>query len=156
MYERILVPLDGSKVGEAALPYVKELVSKISPAVKVEVILLQVVSSLTHYVVAGEASAPVPYTEQEMEQIKRKAMDYLDKAGKGLKSKNVVVKSRVSVGKAADEINKAADGIDADLIAMSTHGRSGISRLAFGSVTDRVLRGGNRPILMVRAPKERV
>jgi len=156
MYERILVPLDGSKVGEAALPYVKELVSKISPAVKVEVTLLQVVSSLTHYVVAGEASAPVPYTEQEMEQIKRKAMDYLDKAGKGLKSKNVVVKSRVSVGKAADEINKAADGIDADLIAMSTHGRSGISRLAFGSVTDRVLRGGNRPILMVRAPKERV
>ena len=156
MYERILVPLDGSKVGEAALPYVKELVSKISPAVKVEVTLLQVVSSLTHYVVAGEASAPVPYTEQEMEQIKRKAMDYLDKAGKGLKRKNVVVKSRVSVGKAADEINKAADGIDADLIAMSTHGRSGISRWAYGSVTDRVLRSGNRPMLMVRVPKERV
>ena len=156
MYERILVPLDGSKVGEAALPYVKELVSKMSPAVKVEVTLLQVVSSLTHYVVAGEASAPVPYTEQEMEQIKGKSMDYLDKAGKGLKRKNVVVKSRVGVGKAADEINKAADGIDADLIAMSTHGRSGISRWAYGSVTDRVLRSGNRPMLMVRVPKERV
>ena len=46
------------------------------------------------------------------------------------------------------------DEIKADLIAMSTHGRSGISRWAFGSVTDKVLRGGNKPVLIVRAPKE--
>ena len=155
MYQTILIPLDGSKVGEAAIPCVKQLIARLAPDIKVEVTLLQVVSSLTHYVIAGEASAPVPYTEQEMAQIREKAKEYLDRSGKQLKGKNVVVKSKVNVGKAADEINKAADELDVDLIAMSTHGRSGISRLAFGSVTDRVLRGGNRPVLMVRAPDEK-
>ena len=154
MYERILVPLDGSKVGEAALPYVEELVSKLSPEVKVEVTLFQVVSSLTHYVVAGEASAPIPYTEKELEQIKKKAMDYLDKAGEALVSKGAMVRAKVGIGKASDEIIKIADEINADLIAMSTHGRSGLGRWAFGSVTDRVLRGGNVPVLIVRVRGE--
>ena len=67
MYERILVPLDGSKVGETALPAVQELAMKL--ATKVELILLQVVTSLTHYVIAGEASTSVPYTEKEFAQI---------------------------------------------------------------------------------------
>ena len=154
MYEKILVPLDGSKVGEAALPYVEELVSKLSPALKVEVTLFQVVSSLSHWIVAGEASAQIPYTEKEMEQTKRKAMDYLNKAGEGLRSKGAIVKIKVGVGSAAEEIIKAADEINAGLVAMSTHGRSGISRWAFGSVIDKVLRGGNKPMLMVRASGE--
>ena len=154
MRQKILVPLDGSKTGESALPYVEELVSKLSLGVKVEVTLFQAVSSLTHYVVAGEAGVSVPYTEIEMEQIKRQAKNYLKKAGEGLISKGANVKVKVGTGNAADEIIKAADEINADLIAMSTHGRSGISRWAFGSVTDRVLRGGSRPVLVVRAPME--
>ena len=154
MFERILVPLDGSKVGEAALPCVEELVSKLPPALKVEVTLFQVVSSLTHYVVAGEAGVQIPYTEQEMGQIKKQAADYLDKAGEVLKKKRAIVKTKVSTGDPAGEISKAADEINADLVAMSTHGRSGLSRWAFGSVADRVLRGGNKPVLLVRAPKE--
>ena len=153
MFERILVPLDGSKVGESALPYIEELVSKLSPEVKVEVTLFQVVTTLTHFVTVREAGTEIPYTEEEMEQIKRKAMDYLSKAGEGLRSKGAIVKCKVGVGKAAEEIIKAADEINADWIAMSTHGRSGLSRWAFGSVTDRVLRGGNKPMLMVRAPR---
>lgn len=154
MYERILVPLDGSKIGESALPHVEELVSKLSPEVKVEVTLFQVVSSLTYAVVAGGASARVSYTEKELKQIKKKAMDYLNKAGEGLRSKRAIVKTRVDIGDVAAAIAKVADEIKADLVAMSTHGRSGISRWAFGSVTDKVLRGGNKPVLIVRAPKE--
>ncbi|MFC1914200.1 universal stress protein [Chloroflexota bacterium] len=154
MYQRILVPLDGSKVGEAALPYIEDLFSKIKPEVKVEVTMLQVVSSLTHYVVAGEASVPVPYTDNEIEALKKRAFDYLKQAGELLKGKGAVVKTRVSIGRAADEIIKAAEETKADLIAMSTHGRSGISRWAFGSVTDKVLQAGVVPILTVRAPKE--
>ena len=154
MYEKILVPLDGSKIGETALPVIEELVSKLKPGLKVEVTLLQVVSSLTHWIVAGEASAPVSYTEKELELIKQKAKDYLDKTGEDLRSKGTIVKTRVGVGNAAEEIIKVADEINADLIAMSTHGRSGLSRWAFGSVTARVLRGANAPILMVRAPKD--
>lgn len=152
MYEKILVPLDGSEVGEAALPLVEELVSKLSPALKAEVTLLRVVSSLGHYVVAGEASARVPYTEKELGLIKKRAGDYLKKAAEGLRSRGAIVKTMVATGNAADEISKAADEIGADLVAMSTHGRSGLSRWAFGSVTDKVLRGGNLPVLMVRAP----
>ena len=153
MFERILVPLDGSKVGEAALPYVEELVSTLAPSVKPEVTLLQVVSSLSYPVIAGEASVRVPYTGKELEQIKKKARSYLNKAGESLKSKGAIVKIKVATGKAVDEILKATDETKADLVAMSTHGRSGLSRWAFGSVTDRVLRAGNVPILMVRAPK---
>ncbi len=155
MFKKILVPLDGSKVAEAVLPYVEELVSGLARGMKGEVTLFHVLSP-TYYVVAGEAGAPVPYTEAEIEQIKKKTVVYLGKAGEGLKSKGAIVECKVGVGKAAEEINKAAEEISADLVAMSTHGRSGLSRWAFGSVTDRVLRGGNRPILMVRAPRETV
>jgi nucleotide-binding universal stress UspA family protein len=154
MYERILVPLDGSTVGEAALTHVEQLVSKMAPKVKTEVILFQVISSLSHYVVAGEASVQVPYTDKEIAQIKKRAKDYVDKAGEGLRSKGVTVKTKVATGKAAEEIVKAADELKADLIAMSTHGRSGLSRLTFGSITDKVLRTGSVPVLVVRAPKE--
>ena len=154
MYEKILVPLDGSKVGEAALPYVEELVSKMAPKVKVEVTLLQVISSLTHYVIAGEASVQVPYNEREIEQIKEKSRDYLDKTGECLRSKGVDVKIKVATGNAAEEIIKFAEETKTDLVAMSTHGRSGLSRWAFGSVTDKVLRAGNLPILVIKAPKE--
>lgn len=155
MLKKILVPLDGSKVAEAVLPYVEELVSGLARGIKGEVTLFHVLSP-TYYVVAGEAGAPVPYTEAEIEQIKKKTVGYLDKAGEGLRSKGAIVECKVGVGRAAEEINKAAEEISADLVAMSTHGRSGLSRWAFGSVTDRVLRGGNRPILMVRAPRETV
>jgi len=154
MFERILVPLDGSKVGEAALAHVEQLVSKMAPEVKTEVILFQVISSLAHYVIAGEASVQVPYTDKEIAQIKKKAKDYLDKAGEGLRSKGITVKTKVATGKAAEEIVKATDELKADLIAMSTHGRSGLSRLTFGSITDKVLRTGNVPVLVVRAPKD--
>ena len=154
MEQRILLPLDGSKVGEAALPLVEDLVSKLLPGSKVEITLLQVVSSLTYYIIAGEAGVKVPYTEKEMEQIKKKAMNYLGKTGKSLKSKGATVKIKVGIGNPADEIIRVADEINANLIAMSTHGRSGISRWAFGSITDRVLRGAAKPILLVRAPKE--
>ena len=151
---KVLVPLDGSKVGESALPYVEGLVSKLSPEVKTEVTLFQAVSSLSHYVVAGEAGVSIPYTEREMEQIKKKSQGYLKKTAESLKTKGAKVNIKVGIGKADEEIAKAADEINADLIAMSTHGRSGISRWAFGSVTDKILRGGNKPVLIVRAPKE--
>ena len=148
--ERILVPLDGSETGEAALPYVENLVSKLAPHEKVEVTLFQAISSPTHYVIAGEASAQIPYTEKELELIKKKTREYLKKAGEGLKSKGVTVKTKVTIGNAADEILKVTEEIKADLIAMSTHGRSGVGRWVFGSVAARVLHEGNTPLLLVR------
>lgn len=153
MYERILVPLDGSKVGEAALPYIEGLVSKLSPEVKVEVTLLQVLSPWVPSAIGGEGLDEVSLTDEEIRKLTNAATDYLDKSGKALRNKGVRVLAKVGIGKAAEEIKKAANEINADLIVMTTHGRSGLSRWAFGSVTDRVLRSGNKPILLVRAPK---
>jgi nucleotide-binding universal stress UspA family protein len=153
MREKILLPLDGSKVGEAAMPHVENLVTKLLPEPKVEVVLLQVLS-ISHYVVAGEATARVPYTEGEIDQMKKQATKYLREAAAVLKDKGATTKVKVVIGDAADEILKAADEMNANIIAMSTHGRSGFSRLAFGSVAEKVLRNGNRPVLVVKAPKE--
>ena len=69
MFERVLVPLDGSKVGEAALPVIEQLVDKLASKTKVEVTLLGVITILRHWVVVGEASAPVSYTEEELTLI---------------------------------------------------------------------------------------
>jgi len=158
MYERIVVPLDGSKVGEAALAYIEDLMSKLAPETEVEVTLFHVISSLTPSVVAGEARASIPYTRKAMEQIKKKAMDYLGEAGEGLRSKGAVIKAKVKtkmgICNAAEEIIKVADEINASFIAISTHGSSGLTRWAFGSVTDKVIRGANVPVLMVRALKQ--
>ena len=153
MQERTLIPLDGSKVGEAALPVIEARMSKWSPEMKVEITLLGVITLLRHWVVVGEASAPVSYTEEELKLIKQRVTNYLEKTGETLRNKGAVVNTMVSTGNAAEEILKAADELKVDMIAMSTHGRSGLRRLAFGSITDKVLRGASAPILMVRAPE---
>ena len=155
MAEKILIPLDGSELGEVALRYVEGLVSRLSPGEKVEVILLHVVTALRHDVAisgGGAGSITIPYNEEELKQMKERAVDYLAKAGEYLKSQGVIVSCQaVTGGVPAEEIIKAEEEVNADLVAMSTHGRAGVSRWAFGSVTDRVLRAGKVPVLMVRA-----
>ena len=154
MSERILIPLDGSKVGEAALRYVEGLVSRLSPGAKVEVTLFHVITTLKHDVDirAGGGTVTVPYTESELEQMKVEAIEYLQDVGEGLISKGATVLFKIAIGESpAEEIIKAEEEYNADLVAMSTHGRAGISRWALGSVTDKVLRGGKVPVLMVRA-----
>jgi nucleotide-binding universal stress UspA family protein len=153
MYERILVPLDGSEVGESALHQVEILLSRLSSEVKVEITLLQVLRRVLPYTIGGYGVIDVEYTIPETEAMKKRAFDYLNEVGEYLKAKGAIVIAKVEVCDASEEIIKVADGINADLIAMSTHGRSGLSRLAFGSVTDKVLRQGTKiPMLIVRAP----
>lgn len=153
MFQKVVVPLDGSKVGEAALDVIKLMAKNRPPKAKVQVTLVGVITLLRHWVVVGEASAPVSYTEEELNIIKNRVTDYLNRTGEELTSKNIDVNVIVTSGSAAEEILKAADQVKADLIAMSTHGRSGWRRLAFGSITDKVLRGSHIPVLMVRAPE---
>ena len=78
-------------------------------------------------------------------------MEYLRTVAKGLEPAATDVWIGVSFGRPADEILTFAGKVDADLIAMSTHGRSGISRWVFGSVADRLLHGASCPVLLVRA-----
>jgi nucleotide-binding universal stress UspA family protein len=156
MKEKILVPLDGSLVGESALPYVEDLVSKLSPGVQTEVILLQVLSPVMPQKMVGAEVPNIVYTEKQTEENKKNALDYLTRIGEALKSKGVTVTVEVAVGDASEEIVKAAEKINANLIAMSTHGRSGLSRWAYGSITDKVLRREAKiPITVIRALKKR-
>jgi len=150
MYEKILVPLDGSKVAEAALPNVEDLVIRMAPKTRIVVTLLQVISNLTYNVLTPEELAQIPYSEADLKQIKQKSMDYLEKIAATLRNKQISVKTRVSVGHAAEEIMKAAQETGANLIAMSTHGYSGVKRWALGSVADKVLHISDIPVLLVR------
>jgi nucleotide-binding universal stress UspA family protein len=126
MFKHILVPLDGSKVGEAALPVIDQLCGNLGQGIKVEITLLGIMTILRHWVVVGEASAPVSYTEEELNLIKQRVLNYLNTTAQSVKCLGVTVNTMARTGNAADEILKVADETQADLIAMSTHGRSGL------------------------------
>lgn len=154
MSERILIPLDGSKLGETALSYVEGLISRMAPGEKVAITLLHVITEARHEIhpPGGGEAVSVPYSEEELAEMKDKATDYLNKVSDGLRNEKLTVMCKVSVSaNPADEIIKAEEEANADLVAMSTHGRSGIFRFALGSIADKVMRGGTVPVLMVRA-----
>ncbi len=136
MYDRILVPLDGSEVAEAIMPHVEAMAA----GHQAEVILLQVLPATG--VVADVAA-----------QQRRDADEYLDGVEKRFQEKGINIRHSVRHGAdEAAEIVDYAEVNDVDLIAMSTHGRSGVSRWVFGSVASKVLRGTGKPILLVRSP----
>ena len=147
---RAVVPLDGSILAEVALPYVKELVSPLAPPSKAEISLLHVISPPQVGAAVAIGETPHEIDDEGLRRIKNQARDYLDQVGRPLWGKGVVVRSEVRVGKAADEIIKFANKVGAGVVIMSTHGRSGLDRLVLGSVTNRVLRGANIPVMLVR------
>jgi nucleotide-binding universal stress UspA family protein len=147
LIRRILVPLDESEVGEAALPSTEALALGLGA----DLILFRVLEPIA--VMAGEdgySSAHIPSNE---ESRKASAMQYLDGIGKKLKGKGLGVSSVVVIGSSADQIIDYAKANTIDLIAMSTHGRTGIGRWVFGSVTDKVLHAGDTPVLVARTSK---
>jgi nucleotide-binding universal stress UspA family protein len=151
MEERILVPLDGTEVGEAVLPKIEDLIFKTTPRMDAQVTLLRVISKMNFNTLNDDDKAQLPIAEDELVNLTKEAQDYLEKVAEGLRSKGVEVNTLVAFGHAAEEIVKAARGVKAHLIAMATHGRSGIVRWAIGSVTDKVIRlEGKIPVLAVK------
>ncbi len=142
------MPLDGSKNGEAVLPYIKELTGKL----KSEVTLLQVVEPGKHVYTVGGLNC-ISFPEQELERLKTEAMQYLEKASEKLANTRATVRSKVRIGHAAEEIIKFADETNTRLVAISSHGRSGVKRWISGSVAYKVLHAGNTPVLLIRIPE---
>lgn len=137
--EKILVPLDGSDLAEAALETAIDLVNAHSAAM---LLLLR----------AAEAPRS-PRSDRTDEQVRvvREAERYLSGVAAGLRESGITrVKTSIWYGPAAPTIVEAAEVEKVDLIVMSTHGRSGIGRLIFGSVAESVLHGTRTPILLVR------
>jgi nucleotide-binding universal stress UspA family protein len=151
MEERILVPLDGSEVGEAVLPKLEDLLLRATPRMDAEVTLLRVISKMNYNMLTDDEAAQLPYSDEEMKQLTQQAQGYLDKVGEGLRNKGIRVKTVIVAGNIAKEIVKAARESKAHLIAMSTHDRSGIVKWAIGSVTDKVIRlEGEIPVMAVK------
>ena len=151
---KILVPLDGSKQSEAVLPYIENLASKL----KTEISLLNVVEPLYHIYPVYEATAyyggagmvKVPYSAEELKPLKEVAEKYVKSVSEKLTAQGIKTSKEVRVGSASEEIIKAEREINADIVAMSTHGHSGFGRWEHGSITDKVLHAGNTPLLLVR------
>lgn len=142
-FERVLVPLDGSELAEAILPFVE----KVAGPLDAEIVLLRVVEPFSPGEVMAAAGVVAPDTllVREME-----AKRYLSAIEQRLGDKGLRVRTGIRLGSPATEIVTAAETWNADLVAMTTHGRAGFRRVLFGSVAEEVLRSAPVPVLMIR------
>ena len=137
MFQKILVPLDGSKLAEKILPSVVKLVQ----FCRAEIHLLQVVVS---YKIDPQEE------KEERDKLIQNAWKYLEKIVSRLRQKKVKAYAVVVYGKDAVQICDYAQKNRFDLIAMATHGRSGLGRWALGSVADKVLHCSRVPVMLFR------
>lgn len=148
MYKRILVPLDGSKEAENALQHVKTAATGYTPPAKV--ILFSAIEPFLGVEVDSTWSKEYDKFENKFEQS---ATQHINRATEILRKEGLdvdeVITDKLGGKDVADEILKYVDNEDVDLIIMTTHGRSGIKRWAFGSVTDKVVRHSKIPVLVV-------
>ena len=148
LWKSILVPLDGSELAESVIPDVIELAKKMG----VEIILARAFRfPLNDY---GEGYGS---DEGVWDMVRDDARNYLEEKVKQLQSKGAErVTSLLLEGYAAGSIIDLAQKTPESLIAMCTHGRSGVGRWVLGSVTDRVVRHSGDPVLVIRAPGAKV
>jgi nucleotide-binding universal stress UspA family protein len=142
MFERILVPLDGSERAEAVL-------GQIDPILRsedAEIILFRAVEPWT------DGYSPNWETTQSMQlKFEEESRAYLSKIENRLRDQGARVRSLLGQAPAADSILRAASQEGASLIAMSTHGRTGLARWVFGSVAEKILRTSPIPLFLVRS-----
>jgi nucleotide-binding universal stress UspA family protein len=143
MFTRILVPLDGSAIAEKALPHARAL----ARALQIPITLITVIETAADF-----SKKKTRYLDTLIEDGVRTSEEYLKKISKTFSG--AAVQYRVEKGRAEDAIimNAAADS--GTLITMATHGRSGLDRWLLGSITEKVVRGANNPLLVVRANEE--
>jgi nucleotide-binding universal stress UspA family protein len=148
MFERILVPLDGSPTAQAILPYVMLMAKGFHG----RVILFHVAET------ALDLGAPEQktYADETMERIRPLAESYLAGVAEEFRKEGIDVETEVVKGQATAQIMDHCERENIDLIAMSTHGRSGLARWVMGSGIDKILRACEQPVLLVRPRDEGV
>jgi nucleotide-binding universal stress UspA family protein len=146
MYSKILVPLDGSKMAENVLPFARCLIRDLQ--IPVELIAIVDAAEMARTVSAAEGLFLSALVHDET----RRYRNYLQRVAKNLPIGGV--QCTVRKGKAADIIIESAAAEKNTLIAMATHGRSGLDRWLLGSVAEKVLRGTSNPLLLVRAAEK--
>lgn len=146
-FHKILVTLDGSRFAEAIIPYIENLAKAMSS----EVILTRVVESLKLPKLAAYRERE-QYEQEYTTRLEREAKRYLSKTKGLLAAKGISARSVLLSGKSAETIIQYANDVSASLIALTTHGFSGITKWAYGSVASRIIEGSSKPIFLVRAP----
>ncbi|MES0344823.1 MAG: universal stress protein [Anaerolineales bacterium] len=144
MYKRILLPLDGSPLAEQALPHAIALAEHYHS----ELILMRVLIPLPSPPTTTEAAL-----QRATEEMAILAREYLERVAAGVREHDIPVQMVTVAGRPHYQIIQYAETNQVDLIVMCTRGQSGLSRWLLGSVSDRVVRGANMPVLMVRGQK---
>jgi nucleotide-binding universal stress UspA family protein len=142
----VILPLDGSRLAEKALPHIVYLATRLP----LEVVLIRSYALPTagYFVAAGTG---IPALEELGEKLKGEASNYLRAQAANLQAQGVAkVSWIVREGKGAEEIIDLARKTSGNMVAMSTHGRSGIGRWVLGSVADRVVSYCGEPVLLIR------
>jgi nucleotide-binding universal stress UspA family protein len=152
MYQTLLVPLDGSPRAETILPHVEKLAIQF----KAKVIILQVVELPFQFVTPTfyETTIQMDVIHEHLEEFKRKKEEisaYLAGIQAGLQKKGIDAGFFVEQGGAVETILSVAQRENADLIAVASHGRSGLSRVFYGSVAAGIMQKVDRPILIIRS-----
>ncbi len=146
MYKKILAPLDGSMVSECSLPHIKAITTSCGVP---EVVLMMVVEPVFNL----ETEATAKVGRDLMAEVEQANFDkdkaYLDGQVAKLKKDGVGAQAVLAKGRPAETIMDYAQKNNVDLIIMSTHGRSGVTRWLLGSVTDKVVRHSPVPVLTV-------
>lgn len=144
MLKRVLVPLDGSLLAQMALDFATQMIGA-----HCEIVLLTAIQppDVPIYGTSPMILSSPDYASVEV--LQKDAERYLNSVAEAVREHGFQVRTKAEIGEPAQLIVQAASSLDVDMIIMSTHGRSGISRWLFGSVTGRVLGVAKCPVLVV-------
>lgn len=149
MYQRIMVPLDGSELAECVLPHIEAIATGCKV---VDVVFVRVVEPVR--IPSGGDS--VVFSAEDLKRIEAEqvadAENYLSQLVSRLNYRGANLETKVLEGRAAESLAEYTEKNGIDLVIIATHGHSGVSRWVWGSVADRMLRSSCVPVLMVRAP----
>jgi len=145
MYDTILVPLDGSERAEAILPHVEEMAQRYGSTV----VFLQVVEPVP--MIMGPEGSHMVLQQQEIEKQTQEAERYVAAREGEFEGRGITARSHVAYGPVVQAIIDSAERESADLIALASHGRTGLSQVFYGSVAAGVLHRIDRPLLLVRS-----
>lgn len=145
MYKKILLPLDGSRRAEAILPHVEDLATRYGARV-----IILIVEEPAIQLEIDETINAERYLE-ERAQMRKNIAAYATRIINRLKARDIGAEFLIGKGPVAQSVIKTAARENIDLVAMTSHGRSGWARTFYGSVAAGVLQNIDRPILMIRS-----
>lgn len=149
MKPRLLVPVDGSELAAKAVPVAEYMCRQLAA----ELHLVTVLSTFVLPPIVGQEYVPAEVYQQLEDQQQQEARDYLNHVSAQMREHGVGadIHQHIEHGTAAAVILNLAAALHPTLIVMTSHGRTGLARFALGSVADRVVRGGEAPVLLLRS-----